>query len=196
MKQQAKPHFFKNELAFRKWLIKNHLTEKELYVGFYKIKTGKPSLTWSQSVDQALCFGWIDGVRKSIDEESYQIRFTPRLKNSIWSTININKINQLIKEDKMYPKGLELFNNRKPNASAKYTFEKEKMSLTVDLLKAFKENKKAWTFYQSLTPSYQKSTINWIMGAVKNETRVNRLHKMMQEFEKNNNPWKHTSLKN
>ncbi len=108
-----KPVFFKSGTEFREWLSKNHLSEKELYVGYYKVDTGKPSLTWSESVDQAICFGWIDGVRKSIDKESYCIRFTPRNPKSNWSEVNIKKAEELISKGLMQPKGLELYNNRK-----------------------------------------------------------------------------------
>ncbi|HEX2395089.1 MAG TPA: hypothetical protein VHI78_07065, partial [Bacteroidales bacterium] len=117
------PLFFKNAGEFRKWLEGNYKTEKEVIVGFYKTKTGKPSMTWSESVDQALCFGWIDGIRRSIDEESYCIRFTPRNPNSIWSSINIKKIEYLTMKGLMKPEGIEVFKKRKQEKSGIYSFE-------------------------------------------------------------------------
>lgn len=110
-------HFFKTQEEFREWLMENYLKEKELIVGYYKIGSGKPSMTWSQSVDQALCFGWIDSVRRSIDNESYCIRFTPRKRNSIWSDINIKKIGALTKAGLMTAEGLEAFKHKKEDKS-------------------------------------------------------------------------------
>src|ERR1700749_1534550 len=118
------PTFFAKQADFRKWLTKNHEKQKELYVGFYKVGSGKPSITWPQSVDEALCFGWIDGVRKSIDEHSYYIRFTPRKPGSIWSAINIKKIEELTQKGLMYPMGIEAFGKRKENKSKVYAYEK------------------------------------------------------------------------
>jgi uncharacterized protein YdeI (YjbR/CyaY-like superfamily) len=109
MTDSKRPRFFPSQLDFRKWLEKNHNKETELIVGFYKVGTGKPSLTWSQSVDQALCFGWIDGIRKSIDNESYCIRFTPRKPSSNWSAINIKKVEELTKLGLMKPEGTKHF---------------------------------------------------------------------------------------
>jgi uncharacterized protein YdeI (YjbR/CyaY-like superfamily) len=117
--------FFAKQSEFRKWLDKNHKKETELLVGFYKINSGKPSMTWSQSVDEALCFGWIDGVRKSIDKDSYQIRFTQRKPTSIWSAVNIKKIEELTKQGLMQPAGLVSFENRKENKSKIYSYENE-----------------------------------------------------------------------
>jgi uncharacterized protein YdeI (YjbR/CyaY-like superfamily) len=115
--------FFSKQSEFRKWLAKNHRKETELLVGFYKVDSGKPSMTWSQSVDEALCFGWIDGVRTSIDKDSYQIRFTPRKPTSIWSSVNIKKIEALTKQGLMQPAGLASFENRKEHKSKIYSYE-------------------------------------------------------------------------
>lgn len=120
-----KPVYFKDQNEFRKWLKKNHDKESEIIVGYYKVRTGKPSLTWSQSVDQAICFGWIDGIRRSIDEERYCIRFTPRKPASIWSKVNIKKVEELRKKGLMKEPGLQVYNNRKDTKSAIYSFEKE-----------------------------------------------------------------------
>ncbi len=125
MNNSKKPVYFEMTSDFRKWLLKYHDKKTELLVGFYKAKSGKPSITWSESVDQAICFGWIDGVRKSIDEESYCIRFTPRKSSSIWSAINIKKVEELSDKGLMHPSGMEAFKKRKEHKSRIYSYEKE-----------------------------------------------------------------------
>lgn len=175
--------FFKDQTEFREWLEINHLKENELIVGFYKVGSKKPSMTWSESVDQALCFGWIDGVRKSIDQESYCIRFTPRKPNSIWSSINIKKIDELTKSGLMKSKGLEAFALRKEEKSNIYSHEKEKIEFTPDLQKLFKMNKIAWTFFTNQAPSYQKVITHWIMSAKREEIRLSRLEKTITASE-------------
>ncbi len=174
--------FFANQLEFRKWLAQNHKKETELIVGYYKVGTGKPSMTWSQSVDQALCFGWIDGVRKSLGEESYCIRFTPRKPKSNWSAVNIKKVEELIKQGLMQPEGLELYNNRTVDKA--YSFENPERILSPHLEKKFKANKNAWKFFNSQAPSYKKTMLHWIMSAKKEETQVSRLDKLISESEK------------
>lgn len=178
------PIFFQNQTDFRDWLEKNHQTEKELLVGFYKVKTKKPSMSWSESVDQALCFGWIDGVRKSIDEESYTIRFTPRKKDSIWSVVNIKKIEELTKAGLMHKEGLEIFKLRKEDKSGIYSHEKEPSWLNPDYEKQFKSNKKAWEYFEKQAPSYKKVMIHWIMTAKQEKTQLSRLEKTINESEK------------
>src|SRR5262245_29222384 len=150
------PTFFAKQSDFRKWLRKNHKKETELVVGFYKVDSGKPSITWSQSVDEALCFGWIDGVRKSINNDSYQIRFTQRKPTSIWSGINIKKVAELIRLGQMQPAGLASFEKRTEQKSKIYTYESEEAKFTQNFEKQFKANKKAWSYFQSLAPSYKK----------------------------------------
>src|SRR6187549_3592445 len=144
--KQMTPTFFANQSDFRKWLQKNHKKETELLVGFYKVGSGKPSMTWSQSVDQTLCFGWIDGVRKSIDKESYQIRFTQRKPTSIWSAINIKKIEALTRKGLMQAAGLSSFEKRKETKSKIYSYEKDEAEFTPAFKKQFKANKKAWDY--------------------------------------------------
>lgn len=175
--------FFETQEEFRKWLIKHHKTEKELLVGFYKVGSGKASMTWSQSVDQALCFGWIDGIRKSIDEESYSIRFTPRRSTSIWSNINIKKVEELTKSGLMTPEGQKVFDLRKENKSGIYSHEKEPVNLAPDYEKLFKENKPAWNFFNEQAPSYKKVMIHWIMSAKQENTRLSRLEKTIKVSE-------------
>ena len=169
--------FFATQAEFRKWLKKNHKKETELIVGFYKVGSGKPSMTWSQSVDQALCFGWIDSVRRSIDHESYFIRFTPRKSTSIWSDINIKKIEQLNKSGLMMPEGQKAFDLRKENKSKIYSHEKKSVDLDSIYEKQFKKNKLAWDFFNAQAPSYKKVMIHWIMSAKQEKTRSSRLEK-------------------
>lgn len=181
MSAAASPTFFATPSAFRKWLKKNHNKTKELLVGFYKVGSGKPSMTWSQSVDEALCFGWIDGLRKSIDKDSYFIRFTPRKPTSIWSAINIKKVEDLTKQGLMQPAGLASFKLRKEHRSKIYSYEKEAVKLSADFEKKFKANKKAWKFFQSLPPSYHKPALHWVMGAKQETTRVKRLDELITD---------------
>lgn len=175
--------FFATATEFRNWLEKNHKKETELMVGFYKVGSGKASITWSQSVDQALCFGWIDGIRKSIDEESYCIRFTPRRNNSIWSAINIKKVEELTKAGLMKPEGEKAFSFRTEDKSQIYSHEKEPAILDTRYEKQFKQHKKAWDFFSKQTPSYKKVMIHWIMSAKQEKTRQARLEKSIQESE-------------
>ncbi|MEI9946341.1 MAG: YdeI/OmpD-associated family protein [Chitinophagaceae bacterium] len=189
------PTFFAKQSEFRKWLKKNHKKEKELVVGFYKVDSGKPSMTWPQSVDEALCFGWIDAVRKSIDKDSYQIRFTQRKPTSIWSAVNIKKIETLTKQGLMQPAGLASFEKRKEEKSRIYSHENEAATFTPDFEKQFKANKKAWHYFQSLAPSYKKLSTHWVMGAKQDSTKIKRLHQIIEDSEKRTNRWKDNKYK-
>jgi uncharacterized protein YdeI (YjbR/CyaY-like superfamily) len=189
------PTFFAKQSDFRKWLQKNHKRETELLVGFYKVGSGKPSMTWSQSVDEALCFGWIDGVRKSIDKDSYQIRFTRRKSTSIWSAINIKKIEELTKEGLMEPAGFASFENRKESKSKIYAYENAEVKLSTEFEKLFKANKKAWEYFQSLAPSYKKLSTHWVMRAKQDTTKIKRLKELIEESEKGTNKWKDNKYK-
>lgn len=175
--------FFEIQEKFREWLEKNHSTEKELLVGFYKVGSKKPTMSWSESVDQALCFGWIDGVRKSIDEESYSIRFTPRKSTSIWSAINIKKVEDLTKAGLMKAAGQKAFELRKEDRSAIYSHEKETAILDPAYETQFKSHPKAWEFFNNQVPSYKKVMLHWIMSAKQEKTRISRLEKTIQESE-------------
>lgn len=177
------PTFFSTQSAFRKWLQKHHKTQTELLVGFYKANTDKPSMTWSQSVDHALCFGWIDGVRKSIDKESYCIRFTPRRSTSIWSAININKVEELGKAGLMRAEGQKAFRLRTEKKSKIYAYEKEPATLDPKYETLFKKHKLAWGFFNKQAPSYKKVMIHWIMNAKREDTRYTRLLKTISESE-------------
>lgn len=173
--------FFETQDDFRKWLDEHHEKETEIIVGFYKVNSGKPSMNWSQSVDQALCFGWIDGVRRSIDEESYCIRFTPRRSKSIWSEININKVDALTKAGLMKPAGLKAFSFMTENKSKIYSYENESVFLDSDFEKQFKENEIAWDFFMKQAPSYKKAVLRWMMSAKQEKTRLSRLEKIIKE---------------
>ncbi|HUX97326.1 MAG TPA: YdeI/OmpD-associated family protein [Bacteroidales bacterium] len=174
-----KPIYFQRQKEFRKWLEKNHSIEKELIVGYYKKETGKPSMTWSESVDQALCFGWIDGIRRNVDDESYSIRFTPRRPGSNWSRVNIKKVEELSKAGLLTPVGLELFNNRKDKHGDRYSYENFSAVLPVEMEKLFRKNKAAWSYFEKQAPSYKKVRIYWINSAKQEETRMNRLKKLI-----------------
>lgn len=181
--KNIQPTFFATASDFRKWLEKNHLTAKELYVGYYKISTGKRSIQWSESVDQALCFGWIDGIRRSLGEESYCIRFTPRKSTSIWSSINIKKVEELNRQGLMKQEGLAAFKLRKEEKSAIYTYEKEKIKLSKTFEKAFKAHKQAWAFFKGMPLSYQQPAIDWVMSAKQEATRIKRLNELINDSE-------------
>ena len=176
-------HFFSTQDEFRKWLMEHYTTAQELYVGFYKISSKKPSMTWSESVDQALCFGWIDGIRRSIDEESYCIRFTPRRNNSVWSDINIKKVENLTKAGLMTAEGLKAFNLRKDNKSGIYSYENEHGGFDTNFENTFKNNTIAWEFFSKQAPSYRKAVTNWIMSAKQESTRLARLEKTINASE-------------
>lgn len=181
-KYPNEPVFFETGAAFRKWLDKNHHKAEELLVGFYKTGSGKKSMTWSESVDEAICYGWIDGVRKSIDEESYMIRFTPRKPKSIWSAINIKKVEDLTREGRMMPAGLAAFNKREVERSAVYTYElKESAQLSEEFEQRFRANEKAWAFYQKMPPGYRKQTAHWVMTGKQAATREKRLAELIRD---------------
>lgn len=178
------PKFFPTQTDFRKWLEENHASESELLVGFYKVGTGKPSMSWSESVDQALCFGWIDGVRRKVDEESYSIRFTPRRPHSNWSAVNIEKVRVLAEKGLMKPEGLAAFAKRKEEKSAIYAYENEAKQFSDEFEKRFKTNEKAWEFFESQANWYKKQMTGWVMSAKQEATREKRLEKLLAASEK------------
>src|SRR5690606_1941803 len=148
--------FFATAAEFRRWLERNHAEAKELWVGFYKKGTGKPSITWPEAVAEALCFGWIDGVRRSIDEHSYRIRFTPRKPNSIWSAVNIRTAQELIAAGRMRPAGLAAFQNRREDLQGRYSFEQGAVAFEPWMETEFRKRKEAWAFFEAQPPSYRK----------------------------------------
>jgi uncharacterized protein YdeI (YjbR/CyaY-like superfamily) len=179
-----KPTFFATPAEFRAWFERHHEDAQELLVGFYKKDSGRPSITWPESVDQALCFGWIDGVRKRIDEDSYTIRFTPRKARSIWSAVNIRRVKELEKLGLMRPAGLAAFQARSEDKSAVYAYEqKEGATLTGPYEKQFKANKKAWAFFQAQAPWYQRAASWWVISAKQEQTRDRRLATLIEDSE-------------
>jgi len=173
--------FFPTQKDLRKWFEKNHKNEKELFAGYYKVSSGKPSIAWSESVDVALCFGWIDGIRRSVDDESYCIRFTPRNPKSNWSAVNIKKVEELTKLGLMKPEGLKAFGFRKEEKSKIYAYENPKGEFDKSFEKLFRSNKKAWAFYQTKTPTYRKVTTRWVMSAKQESTRLKRLNELITD---------------
>jgi uncharacterized protein YdeI (YjbR/CyaY-like superfamily) len=176
-----KARFFKTPAEFRKWLEKNHASAKELWVGYYKKDSGKVGLTWKESVDEALCFGWIDGVRKSLDEISYMNRFTPRRSRSAWSNVNIKRVEELIQANLMQPAGLKAFQQRKPEKSGIYSFEQQDKRLSDEYEQKLKANPKAWEFFQAQAPWYRRSVSWWVISAKKEETRQKRLDQLIAD---------------
>jgi len=172
--------FFATPADLRKWFKKNHATASELWVGFYKVGSGKPSITWPQSVDEALCVGWIDGIRKSIDEKSYKIRFTPRKKTSTWSGVNIRRVEVLAAEKRMQPAGLKAFEERRENRSGIYSYEQRSPEFDEPYLSIIKKDKAAWTFFQAQPPSYRKTLIWYVVSAKQEETRLKRLKTLIE----------------
>jgi uncharacterized protein YdeI (YjbR/CyaY-like superfamily) len=173
--------FFQAPSDLRKWFEKNHATASELWVGFYKKDSGKTSITWPESVDEALCFGWIDGIRKSVDEISYKIRFTPRRQGSIWSAVNIKRATALTEEGRMRPTGAKAFAARRENKSGIYSYEQRQAELEEPYASKMRKNKAAWDFFQAQPPSYRKILSWWVISAKQEETRLKRLEKLIAE---------------
>lgn len=179
-----KAKFFSSPAQFREWLEQNH-SETELLLGFHKKSSGKKSITYPEALDEALCFGWIDGVRRNLDETSYTIRFTPRKPRSIWSLVNVNHVERLKKEGRMHAVGLAAYERRDPERTGIYAFENEPRQLSPDFEKIFRQNKKAWKlFEEQLAPSLKRTSIFWIMSAKKEETRLRRLKHVIENSEK------------
>ena len=177
------PVFFSSAKEFRKWFEKNHETADELLVGFWKVGSGKASMTWSESVDEALCFGWIDGVRRKIDDESYSIRFTPRRANSVWSAINIKKVEELKKTGLMSEAGLAAYDKRREDRSVIYAYENEPKEFGTELELVFKKSKKGWKFFQEQAPWYKRLLTSWVVSAKQEATRHKRLAKLIEASE-------------
>jgi len=174
------PTYFPTEADFRSWLKANHETAPELLVGFWKKGSGKPSIDWPQARDQALCFGWIDGVRKSLGDEAYTIRFTPRRRGSIWSKVNVDRFNALKADGQMTPAG-ELAYEENKHKSGLYSYEKPLASLDAGETKQFRKYKKAWAYWEGQPPGYRKLVLNWITTAKRTETRAKRLATLIED---------------
>jgi uncharacterized protein YdeI (YjbR/CyaY-like superfamily) len=173
------PRYFRTPAAFRAWLVAHHATKSELWVGYHKKASGHPSITWPKSVDEALCFGWIDGIRKNVDEGRYTIRFTPRKSVSVWSAVNIRRVAVLTAEGRMTPAGLAAFAGRRENKSGIYSYEQRAADLVEPYAGLMRENISAWEFFQAQPPSYRKTACWWVVSAKKEETRRARLDKLM-----------------
>ena len=172
--------YFSSPAAFGRWLEKHHAKKDALWVGFHKKETGKPSLTWSESVDEALCWGWIDGIRKSVDAARYVIRFTPRRSGSIWSAINLRKVAELEEAGRMRPPGLEAFRKRRADRSGVYSFEQKTAKLPPSLERIFRKNAAAWEFFRTRSDSYRRLTSHWVISAKREETRRRRLDTLIE----------------
>jgi len=179
-----KPVFFPSPPAWHAWLERHHQTHQELLVGFHKKDSGKLSITWPEAVDGALCFGWIDGVRRSLNETSYVIRFTPRRPRSIWSGINIRRVAELTKLGLMRPAGIQAFEKRTGGRSAIYAYEQRMdAKLPVACQKKFRANKRAWKYFQAQPPWYRRTASWWVISAKKEETRLKRLAQLINDSE-------------
>jgi uncharacterized protein YdeI (YjbR/CyaY-like superfamily) len=176
---RTKPVFFETPQAFRQWLSRHHGTAEDLLVGYYKKDSGRPSMTWSESVDEALCFGWIDGVRRRIDDDSYTIRFTRRKPGSTWSSVNLKRARLLIELGRMRPAGLKVFEARRDGKSSVYSYEQKTVELDAESNRLLEKNKTAWTFFQNQPASYRRAASWWIKSAKLAETRVKRLEKLI-----------------
>jgi uncharacterized protein YdeI (YjbR/CyaY-like superfamily) len=178
----TEPIFFKSPQEFYDWLEEHHETESEVYVGMYKKHTGKRAMSWSEAVDQALCFGWIDGRANAIDEDSYMQRFTPRRPGSNWSQINIAKVAKLTEEGRMRPAGLKAFEARSEANAVPYSYEeREKASLTDEFKRRLRANQAAWQYWEARPPGYRKQATFWVMSAKREETRERRLNQLIED---------------
>ena len=176
MTDASEPTFFETPDAFRSWLEENHAEESELVVGFKKKATGLPSITWPESVDEALCFGWIDGIRRRLDDESYTVRFTPRRPESNWSDRNIRRMRALIAEGRVRPAGLAAFEERTADRSRTYSYEqRERARFDDEFEQRFHGEQEAWRWFRQQPPGYRKTATFWVMSAKRQETRERRL---------------------
>lgn len=178
-RRQPEPTFFASAAEFRTWLEAHHESATELLVGFHKRKTGRPSLTWVESVQEALCYGWIDGVRKRMDEDRYTIRFSPRKPGSIWSAVNVRHVEALSAAGRMHPAGLRAYEARRANKSGIYSYEQRSVDLPPPYARLLKKNPRAHRFFEAQPPSYRRAVMWWIVSAKKEETRQKRLAQLV-----------------
>jgi uncharacterized protein YdeI (YjbR/CyaY-like superfamily) len=179
------PIFFSSQKEWHDWLKKNHDKKPGLWIGFYKSKSGITGITNKEAVDEALCFGWIDGLVKGIDEQTWMKRFTPRKPKSIWSNINIKRVEELIRLKKMLPAGLKAFESRDDKRSGIYSFENETKEFSGDFLKKFSVNSTAWHNFLTMPPSYRKTAVHWVLSAKQETTRSKRLDELITDSENN-----------
>ena len=179
-----KPIFFAAPIDLRKWFEKNYDKEVELLIGYHKKASGKPSITWPESVNEALCFGWIDGVRKGVSDTVYTVRFTPRKPGSNWSATNIKYAEDLIKKGLMQPAGIKAYEARKTEKSGIYSYEQRSVGQLEEAYETkFKANKKAWEYFQATAPSYQKAATWWVVSAKQEGTKIRRLEQLINDSE-------------
>ena len=177
-----RPVFFSTPGKFRQWLVKNHARASELWVGYYRKDSGRPSITWPESVDEALCFGWIDGIRKKVDDKSYKVRFTPRRTKSTWSAVNIARIAVLTREGLIQPAGVAAFARREETNSSRYSFEnRESAKLSAAAEREFRRDPAAWEFYQRQPAGYRRLAAWWVISAKRPETRHKRLERLINQ---------------
>jgi uncharacterized protein YdeI (YjbR/CyaY-like superfamily) len=179
-----KPVFFANRREFRSWLRRHHQDTKELLVGFYKKDSGKPSITYPEALDEALCCGWIDGVRKSFGPDSYTIRFTPRKPGSNWSAVNIKRARELVSNGRMTPAGLREFERRDESRARQYSYERATCEFDAALQRRFKANARAWEFFQAQPPGYRRIVTWRVVSAKREETRLKRLEELIAHSER------------
>jgi uncharacterized protein YdeI (YjbR/CyaY-like superfamily) len=175
-----KPRFFATTARFRTWLERNHDTAAELWVGFHRKGSGKPSISWPEAVDQALCFGWIDGIRKRVDDTSYMNRFTPRKPTSTWSDRNVKRARELIELGQMAPAGLRAFEARGDNRTGIYSYEQRPQELPATYARPFRANARAWKAWRAMPPSYRRAATWWVISAKREETRERRLATLIE----------------
>ena len=176
------PTTFARPEDFRAWLRQHHASQGELWVGYHRKATGKPSMTWQESVDEALCYGWIDGRRKRVDDERYMIRFTPRRPGSIWSAVNIARVPELEKQRRMRAAGRKAFEARREDRSGIYSYEqREQAVFDASTERRFRINKRAWTNFEAMPRSYRQAVIRWVMTAKREETRDRRLAQLIED---------------
>jgi uncharacterized protein YdeI (YjbR/CyaY-like superfamily) len=177
------PAFFATPDEWRAWLEEHHDTVPELWVGFHTKSSGRPSITWPEAVDQALCFGWIDGVRKSVDAGRYVIRFTPRRRKSIWSSVNVGRVEKLTRRGLMHPAGLATYQVGAGAKSGVYSYEQRKgAKLPEPLERRFRRIRRGWRFFQAQPPGYQRTAAWWVISAKKEETRLRRLATLIEDW--------------
>jgi uncharacterized protein YdeI (YjbR/CyaY-like superfamily) len=175
------PSFFARPEDFRAWLDAHHETAQELWVGLHKKGSGRPSITWPEAVDEALCFGWIDGIRKSVDDDAYAIRFTPRKRTSTWSAVNVERVAELASESRMRPAGLAAFEARREAKTGVYSYEQRHAAkLDPAAERELRANEAAWAFFEAQPPSYRRTAVWWVVSAMKEETRRRRLATLVE----------------
>ena len=177
--------FFRTADELRRWLEKNHAKSEELWIGFYKKDSGKGGITYAEALDEALCYGWIDGIRKRLDEESFTTRFTPRKPRSIWSNVNIAHVARLTKEGRMRPPGIAAYEKKDDARTGVYAFEREIAELEPAMLEKFKRDRAAWKYFEAQPPYYRRVASWWVISAKRADTRANRLDELIEVSARN-----------